>query len=477
MIHLYVDKNHIKLLALTKTFLSQYNASHFQKTHESDLLEDGKVKNIDLLASAIKEAITLASPKEIKDKDVILILPQQAFEFKRYDVPADISEGAILPFIKDKARAEISFDLDTALFDYFVVKQAEASNVIFYAQNGSDYVAFHEVFKLLGLNLKTVIPDTLCYFKLFEKTLKKDKKEIILYANYEQENQFGYLFDSIGLLNAHKIHFKEPMEEAVKKEVDSLEKKNLKPNRLILAGPLSDSIRQDFFTKNVGVWTNPLKKIINTFYQEYLKLIVVAPTSSFSFMDYSLCLGSFIFSKENDNFSLSQKKNKIKTVSSSSTPSFHVNPRDVVIFLASFALSFAVIYFFPKIQGMFHSTSTKVSMKQNPSPSPVQEPSATPTPSFTKESLNIKVLNGSGTAGKATVVKNILKKAGYGEILTGNADNFDYTKTEIQVKEDKKQAYSMIKTDLADYTTTTVEKALESSSSADVVIIIGTDFK
>jgi hypothetical protein len=195
-------------------------------------------------------------------------------------------------------------------------------------------------------------------------------------------------------------------------------------------------------------------------------------------MDYSICLGSFIFSKENDNFSLSQKRsNTKKSVAKGPKMSFSVNPRDIVIFLASFALSFALIYFFPKIKGAFQQSATNVTMKKTPSPAPSQAPTATPTPSFTKESLNIKVLNGSGTPGKATDVKNILKKAGYGEILTANADNFDYTKTEIQVKEDKKQAFSMIKEDFADYTTTVIEKSLESTSSADVVVIIGKDFK
>ena len=110
---------------------------------------------------------------------------------------------------------------------------------------------------------------------------------------------------------------------------------------------------------------------------------------------------------------------------------------------------------------------------------PTPRPSATPTPtpSFAKEDLKIQVLNGGGVAGKATDVKEILTDKGYLDIITGNADNFDYEKTELQVKKSKSQAYSMVAADLKDYITSPTQTTLAEDETADVVLIIGADFK
>ena len=110
-----------------------------------------------------------------------------------------------------------------------------------------------------------------------------------------------------------------------------------------------------------------------------------------------------------------------------------------------------------------------------PTPAPTVTP--TPTPAFAKEDLKIQVLNGGGVAGKATDVKQILTDKGYLDIITGNADNFDYTKTELQVKKSKSQAYSIVASDLKDYVTSPTQSTLAEDETADVILIIGADFK
>ena len=104
-------------------------------------------------------------------------------------------------------------------------------------------------------------------------------------------------------------------------------------------------------------------------------------------------------------------------------------------------------------------------------------PSPTPTPNFKKEEVKIKILNGSGVKGKATEIKEILRKKGYVEILTDNADNFDYTVTEIQVKNDKKQLGEMMKNDLKDYITSPKITVLDDKEASDLVLIFAADFK
>lgn len=484
MIYLYIGKNRIRLLTLSKTFLGQYNISHFKKTHENDLLKDGKITNVDLVASAIKEALTLAKPKEVSDKKVCLILPQDSFVFLRYDVPTDISEKAIAPFIRDKAQSTDGFDIEESLSDYLVIKQGDQSKVLIFGQKKDAFQAFDEAFKLLGLTVSAVIPETLSYFKLFEKTLRSQKKENILYASYESEGSFGYLYDSLGLLKPDKYYFTGEIKDALKSQVETLGKEGVSVNRVILSGSKSEDIRQDLFTKHVGVWTNPLKKIITNFYQDYLRIIVVTPENSFSVLDFDTCLGAFIFRKENKSFSILNGKTLKKVGKSISIPKFSlpsnfITVRDLVIFSISLALSFSAIYFFPKITTQFKQEK-KVEKIKSPEPKKTSPtPTVTPTPSLMREDLKIKILNGSGIRGKAREVKEILQENGYGEIITGNAGGFDFAKTEIEVKEDKSEAIKMIKKDLEDFVTVEEKsiKDLDAENSADLILTVGQDFE
>jgi hypothetical protein len=113
----------------------------------------------------------------------------------------------------------------------------------------------------------------------------------------------------------------------------------------------------------------------------------------------------------------------------------------------------------------------------SPTPTPLPSPTPTPTIAINKETIRIKVLNGSGTPGKASAVKDILKEKGYQEILTGNADNFDYEQTEISVKKEKNNLVPMIKEDLKKYTSSFKITPLSEKEVSDVIIIIGKDFK
>src|SRR3989338_34141 len=307
MIYLYLDTNTIKLFSLSKTLLGQYNISFFEKNHSNNLLENGQVVNIDILASTIKEALTSATPSPITEKDVTLILPQESFSFGRYSIPVDIASSAIEPFVKDKIRADLNFDLDNSYFDFLVTTQDNESTVFVYAFKNNFFVKFKEVFDLLQLQIKALYPDSLGYYKLFEKTLRADKKENIVYGYLSATDAFCYLFDYLGLLKDTRYQLDSPDKDGLKKVIDNIKSENINLNRLILSGDIG-SIRQDLFTKDVGVWTNPLDKIIQNFYQSYLKLLIPDDASKLNFLHYDVCLGCFIFSQENESFSLLKNK-------------------------------------------------------------------------------------------------------------------------------------------------------------------------
>lgn len=476
MIYIYLSQHEIKLLALIKNLLGQYQLSFFSKKHQTNLLKDGKIENVDIVASAIKEAIDLAKPASIKEKNITLILPQSSFFFERLTVPVDLSESATISFIKDKIRLELSVNGDEIFFDYFVAAQNDEKKILFFGISSSLIESLQETVSLLNLSLKSILPETVVYFQLFKKTINSQKKENIFYVNFEKENSFGYLYDNLGLLKKEKFLFGENFKEELKKIILEYKNKETKINRIILAGSLSETIRQDLFTKEIGAWTNPIKKIITNFYQDYLKLFLIDKKDQFVFLDFLPCIGGFIFQKEISNFSL--LKNKIIDQKAINLKTKDNKKQELIFFISAFLISFIAISLFSYFSPLEVFKKKKLSSFPSlPTPTPSLKITPTPKIFFNKASLKLKVLNGSGIAGKAGSIKEILKEKGYGEIITGNAENFNFEKTELQVKPSKKEAINLLKKDLADYVELKTIKNLEENSSADIILIIGKDFK
>lgn len=117
------------------------------------------------------------------------------------------------------------------------------------------------------------------------------------------------------------------------------------------------------------------------------------------------------------------------------------------------------------------------------SPTPSASPTATPkaavnsidsSTGLDRAKLSIAVQNGSGEAGAGGKAADFLKGLGYNVTSTGNADNFNYTGTTIQVKSASSSFLSLLKKDLgASYTVTSATSDLTASSSADALVIVG----
>lgn len=480
MIYLYLDRNTIKLLYLKKTILGQQETLYQQKTYSSDLFEKGKITNVDLLASAIKEVISSAN-RPVAENQISLILPQEFFSFFRTTVPSDIAPSALNSFISDKARSILPVDNTDLVSDFFIQESENEKIVTYFGINQEALLSLKQAMTLIDFKINSIIPDTMAYFKLFEKTLRKEKKETIFYAELGPDILSGYLFDSCGLINDKKISIEysetDKIADVLKTKIDEITTDKKRVNRIIISGEKSDNIRQDTFTKSVGVWTNPLKRIVPTFYEEYLKMLIPKDGKAFPILIYDVCFGAFILSEENKSFSLLKNgvhlnKNKV------SLPKIKMPKKEVLLFVSSFLISFLLFILISKFKINFKLPSFLSKPNKIVSVSPTNIPSTpSPTPNFKKEEVKIKILNGSGVKGKATEIKEILVDKGYTEIVTGNADNFDFEITEIQVKKDKAQLGDMIKNDLKDYLTSPKITVLDDEEAADLVLIFASDFK
>jgi len=458
--------------------LGQQETLYHQKTYESDLIDKGKIINIDLLASAIKEVVT-SSNRPVADNQISLILPQEFFSFFRTTVPSDIAVSALNSFISDKARSILPVDNTELASDYFVQESEQEKVVTYFGINQETLLSIKQALTLIDFKIVSVIPDTMAFFKLFEKTLRKEKKETILYTELESNILSGYLFDSCGLIDDKKISIEysegDKIADILKAKITEITTDKKKVNRIIISGEKSDTIRQDTFTKSVGVWTNPLKRIVPTFYEDYLKMLVPKDGKAFPILTYDVCFGAFILSEENKNFSLLKKNNLYRN--KVSLPKIGMPKKEVFLFVGSFVISFLLFVLISKFGSNFKIPDFMAKKNVVVVTPTLAPPTPTPTPNFKKEDVKIKILNGSGVKGKATEIKDILRKKGYVEILADNADNFDYVTTEIQVKSDKKQLGDMVKDDLKDYITAPKITVLDDTEASNLILIFGADFK
>ena len=383
-------------------------------------------------------------------------------------------------FIADKARSIFPVDPTDCLTSIFIRGTDKEKIISFFGLSKDVYQDYFQALSLIDLKIQAILPETLSFFKLFEKTLRKEKKETILYAELGKDILSGYLFDSCGLIDDKKISIEysetDKIADILKTKIDEIVTEKKKVNRIIISGEKSDTIRQDTFTKSVGVWTNPLKRIVPTFYESYLKMLIPKEGKAFPILTYDVCFGAFILSEENKSFSL--MRNGVNSNKKSvSLPKIGMPKKEVILFIGSFVISFLLFVLISKFGGNIKIPNFMAKKNVVIVTPTVAPPSPTPTPNFKKEDVKIKVLNGSGVPGKATEIKEILRKKGYVEILTDNADNFDYIVTEIQVKKDKPQLGEMIKGDLKDYITSPKITVLDDKEASDAIIIFATDFK
>ena len=110
---------------------------------------------------------------------------------------------------------------------------------------------------------------------------------------------------------------------------------------------------------------------------------------------------------------------------------------------------------------------------------PIIPPSeiSTTTPVVTapaKDTLAVSILNGSGVAGLAGKMAEIVKGAGYQKVTTGNADAYAYQGVTIRYRNGMKGAAEDLSTLLRDrYQKFVLEEVATSTAGIDVTVILG----
>ncbi|KKR72640.1 MAG: coiled-coil [Microgenomates group bacterium GW2011_GWC1_41_8] len=157
-----------------------------------------------------------------------------------------------------------------------------------------------------------------------------------------------------------------------------------------------------------------------------------------------------------------------------------------LIFLAALIIGALIVGGYFYYQSQTPSDQSSETEQKGPEPT-LQEPEATDEATMTEDKegtedetgdgdlaeYTIQILNGSGIAGQAGAVQELLETEGFEQFDTGNADSFDFTDTEARMKEEvPASVFTSIMESLEDYTVVEGD-VLDEDADYDIVITVG----
>lgn len=102
------------------------------------------------------------------------------------------------------------------------------------------------------------------------------------------------------------------------------------------------------------------------------------------------------------------------------------------------------------------------------------QPTVIATEEAKLDKYSIKILNGSGIPGEASSLQEVLEKEGFKVSETGNADNYDYTDTVVQAKDNIEKTFlEKLKNLIGKSYTLDKDESLSASDSSDVIVVVG----
>lgn len=439
---------------------------------------DAKKFNLDIWASYLKKLLLQTGTDKFGAQKTTLILGQRFFVFNHIEIPSDIPETALKAYTEKKIL-ELYPDLtNPTLYKYVIADYRGMKCANIFILSPEVYTQLSTLLSFYELTIQDVYPEALLLFHLFEHTLNKKKEEPILFVEHHAYMSEGLLFDASGLLNGQVLEFESKNLTAELKKLNDKQPKKIA--RLILNGEIISKIRQDTFTKDVDIWTNPLNKILDN--SIFAKTALKYELTDMLIYAREISLLKLVDEKNNMLFGFTPKVADVRKpiIPSVSLPTVsyesHREPNLLLtalkyslFMILSFGLSFLILKTvltggLPKIS-LFKPTSTPV-----PTAVPTEVPS--PTPSILREKVIIEIQNGVGTPGLANKARAIFEKKGYVVETVANADSYSYKKTVIIAPQ--KAIFSLISADLKEYGVT--NGTFEKTTGTKTTVIVGQDF-
>ncbi len=429
--------------------------------------------DVDVWATYVKKLFEKTHQLPKGKPAVNVILGQRFFTFIRIDIPVETPPGDVDEYIRHHLFESNSSMSQEDIYSYELVTNRGTMHANVYILSDKTKKELQTLLDLFDMRIERIYPEAPLLFSAFSHTLNKNKQEPVFFLEHGQHQSVGLLFDAQGMLDG-RVRVLDS--HAIVSELKKIVAHDPKPARLIVSGKLSTEIRQDSFTKEVGMWTNPLHRILQgSSIEKKGEALNLRGEFALTYLREIILLQALEEKKELLSLSV-----PLQTATASKAPKGNSSSRKWItmtfVILMTAALTIGIVWGVEKTNITLQLPSVslnKLFPAPTPTPSPTPKPRPTPKPSALKrESISISILNGVGTSGLAGTYQERMEGKGYTVTDTDNADNYDYKVTVIQTG--NKAIYDLLAADLKLYVSGKPEfKKTDSTDSA--VIILGAD--
>jgi len=443
-----------------------------QKSLPAGVVFNSRITNLNLFKEAVK-TFFLENYEQLKTRELVLGLNEQEYflssvSFK--EKPKNLENA-----INDEVAKKIPFDLATA---YLSVRQVSHLSYQIAAVPIETLQTLTGIFEEVGFSLKAIVPIPLVFPKIIGQPGNP-----YLFISSEEDLVYSLVINGTTIFTSTV---------SLKGELASFEKEVVKIAKEISAEESSNSESKiplkDIFV--LGTGADILKTFLSN--QGFNTQIVSIPTLLPKKVraqptGFNRCLALSFYDSSVISFPKGSDSKTAVLKKTTSKKGVSWLKLFAIILLAAF-LAASCFFFWPAIKDIFfkgpQDTNTNQSIKESTVSSKKNEATngskkqATPASQpkeVNKADFKIRILNGSGKSGVAIQARDFLAAKGYTVESTGNAANFDYKTTMVQIKDSKKEISKPLTNDLQERYSISIDLPLSEGELFDVLIIIGGD--
>ncbi|OGY28427.1 MAG: hypothetical protein A2Z42_00570 [Candidatus Woykebacteria bacterium RBG_19FT_COMBO_43_10] len=431
---------------------------------------NGRIINESIFQEALK-TFYLENYGKLKSRDIVLALNEpEVFVtgIKFNENPKDITEA-----INSRLSSLLPFELNEASTRY---NQASPGNYQVAAAKTATLNQLSRVVRDASLSLVAIVPLPIIFPRLIGS-----QRTPYLFISSEEDLVFSLVVDNIVVFSSTYT---------LKNQLAESEKEVLLAVSEIIELEYKKYVQEPL--KNVFVYgkgTEFLKSFLNA--KNFNTQIILdsgesSKQTGYDFADYSRAIALSYY----DNGILSfPKLETSKNISSTSNLTKRRRFHPLYLILPLIALVIAVgILLWPNFKEVFLSPSkdngvpisketTASSQKQKEATEEAKKKASIPSPEPKKEpnkkDFSVRILNGSGLAGAAGKMRDFLSSKGYTVESVGNAENFNYQTTTVQIKTSKKDISSLLTKDLEERYSINIGPPLSEGEQFDILLIVG----
>lgn len=478
------------------------------------VVSNGIIHDEKRLAQSLSEILSKAIPAAITDSDILLVVTDKQVFTKIFPLPETIDKENIADYVLREAKKFLPYE-PTELENFFKVIESKTGKRIFYTAMSKATIAHYWKFlRQSQFQLKGLYSHSQAIYTLVKNEIEEGKA--LLYVDIAKKEYQYTLFDSFGPLIIHEKKYSSLTDTQLFELAAKLAGETGLPiTRIVIGGHHVQGTSIDDSKGNEEITIDTLGNIIvgllpklgievdakiasNVLFANVLGAVLLGENESAP--NFAKDTSLFVKDAEEKDIEVKEEERPVPEedlAKSSSDPkepseSFFVNNSDIVVngrspiakvlnkktlgLLGGIIIALVAATFL--LQGG-RSGGISVPFVDRPTATPVPTtiPSATPAPTINptllRTDVKISVENGTEKTGFAKDIGAFLEGKGYKNVAKGNADKKDYTVTIVRIKKSKDDYTALILSDVNEkFPNATVEE-LESSSTFDAVIILG----